>query len=73
MSSLTKVNTNNMNEPNSTSKNQVENLVTLQKYAKFWAIWSHRFVPWAFFVVNNGNLPNYDEAQQWRGNIFFTH
>jgi hypothetical protein len=31
MSSLTKVNINNMNEPNSTSKNQVENLMTLHK------------------------------------------
>jgi hypothetical protein len=31
MFSLTKVNINNMNEPNTTSKNQVENLVTSHK------------------------------------------
>jgi hypothetical protein len=23
--------------------------------------------------VNNGNLPNYDEVQQWRSDIFFSH
>jgi hypothetical protein len=45
-------------------KNQAKTLLTLHKQAKFWVGYGQKCIPWAFFVVNNGDLPNCDQVQQ---------
>jgi hypothetical protein len=64
-----------MNTHNFATKqwDHVESLLTLHKHAKFWATWSRKFDPWAFFVVNNGEVPNCDKIQQLKCNICFPH
>jgi len=54
-------------------RNRAKTLVTLHKQLKFLANCSHKYVLWAFFVVNNGDLPNCKEVQQWRCSICFPH
>jgi hypothetical protein len=46
--------------------------LTLNKQAKFWTTYNHIVVPWAFFVVNNGGIPNYDSSTI-RWNICFPY
>jgi hypothetical protein len=49
-------------------------LLILHKQAKFWTTYSYKYVPWAFFVLNNGdNIPNGDLVQKLRCNICFPH
>jgi hypothetical protein len=47
-----------MNTQNSTNKkqDQVTFLLILHKQAKFWVAYSCKSIPWAFFVVNNGDI-----------------
>ncbi len=44
-------------------------LLTLHKQAKIWATWNFKFVPCAFFVVNDGAFPNCDQMHQLKCNI----
>jgi hypothetical protein len=48
-----------MNTQNSTNKeqNQVIFLLTLHKQAKFLVAYNCKSIPWAFLVVNNGDIP----------------
>jgi hypothetical protein len=53
-----------------TSSNHIlRHLLTLHKQAKFWATWNFKFVPWAFFVVNDEAFPDYDQMHQLKCNI----
>jgi hypothetical protein len=64
-----------MNSLNSTNKekDRAKTLVTLHKQVKFLVNCSHKYAPWAVFVINNGNLPNCEEVQQWNYSICFPH
>ncbi len=55
-----------MNTQNSTTReeDQITPLLTLHKQAKFWTIHSCKYVPWAFLVVNNVDIPNCELVQQ---------
>jgi hypothetical protein len=44
-------------------------LLILHKQAKFWTTWNFKFVPWAFFVVNDGAFLNCDQMNQLKCNI----
>jgi hypothetical protein len=47
----------------------LRHLLTLHKQTKFWATWNFNFVPWAFFVVNDGAFSNCDQMHQLKCNI----
>lgn len=47
----------------------LRHLLTLHKQEKFWATWNFNFVPWAFFVVNDGAFSNCDQMHQLKCNI----
>jgi hypothetical protein len=56
-----------------TERDRASSLLTLHKQANFWGSYNHKYVPWTFFVVNNGNLPNCEKVQQLRCSICFPH
>jgi hypothetical protein len=45
----------------------------LHQQAKFWVNYDCKYVPWVFFVVNNGDFPNCDQVQQLKCTICFPH
>jgi hypothetical protein len=61
-----------MNTQNFVTREQdwITSLLILHKQAKFWTTYSCKYVPWAFFVVNNGdNIPNGDLVQKLRCSV----
>jgi hypothetical protein len=64
-----------MNTQNSATKeqDQITPLLIVHKQAKFWTTYSCKYVPWAFLVVNNVDIPNCDLVQQLKCSICFPH
>ncbi len=48
-------------------------LLTSHQQAKFWATYSYKSIPWAFFLIQNGNIPHSDQVQQFKCIICVPH
>ncbi len=48
-------------------------LLTSHQQVKFWATYSCKSIPWAFFLVQNGNIPHCDQVQEFKCTICFPH